>query len=296
MKFNLILTTCVSFFLFSANSFSQKNSEIQSDSLKYLKLVLDDGSKLSGVASSMDTDEIYLIKGSDTIKLLMENIKSIDIVKADQTYERKIGNVDLSKEKLYYYSRNGFDNESTVFRTNLLLQNSIAFKSNEKISITLGTIIHPRGIELNGLAQFNYGKHKFLHPYSSLGTTLRYGFLANNYLDLRQGFSLGNTEYYLNIELGVNYSLNTSSIEGLNYRLGFFYKVGKNLYLFMEHQKSAIALIKHFNCAGVHFKLKSLNGQIGIQNIYTKNNLQENSPVQGSLNGPLVRLIKPLGS
>lgn len=296
MKFKLILTTCVSFFLFSTNSFSQESNQIQNDSLKYIKLVFKDGSKLSGISSYMDSDELHLIKGSDTIKLSMDNIKFIEVINPKKTYKSSSVDVDLSKEKLYCYSRNGFDNQSTVFRTNLLLQNSISFKSNKKTSITLGMNIYPRGIELNGLAQFNYGNHKLLHPYSSLGTTLRFGFLANNYLDLRQGISLGNAENYLNIEMGINYSLNTSTIDGLNYRFGFFYKVGKNLYLFMEHQKSAIALIKNFNCAGVHFKLKSLNGQIGIQNIYTKNNLQENSPVKGSINGPLVRLIKPLGS
>ena len=82
---------------------------------------------------------------------------------------------------------------------------------------------------------------------------------------------------------------------GIPYECGFFYKVGNNLYVFMEHRQSARGLIKYHNSTGVQFKFKALNGQLGIQNIYTKNNLLDFNNVKGSLFGPMVRLMKPLG-
>lgn len=294
MKFRLIFTTCLSFFLFLGISFCQENTEIKKDSLKYLSVELNDGSKVSGLVISLDDKKIILLMGTDTLRLPFDMVKSFE-VNQNRKKANTVVRSDFNNEQLHYYSRTGFNPKSSLIKSNLIVQNSADFKIMDDFILSVGSNIFAKGVEVNAAGQINYGKSKFFHPYSTIGTVFRFGFLSNNAISFKQGFSLGSEENHLTLEAGLDYSPKTNSILGLNYRFGFLYKVGSNLYLFMEHQKSALGLIKYHNSAGFQFRLKSLNGQIGMQNIYTNTNLHDSSNIKGSLYGPLVRIIKPIG-
>lgn len=295
MKFKLILTTCVAFFLFLSISYAQDNPKKEIENLEFFKIILNNGSYLSGQLIEMNGNELSLKVDNDTILFSMENIKSINKISALNKSNSKKAGLDMKKEQLYYYANNGFDVKSTLYKSNLLLQNELLLKISNRLSFEISTIVYERGTELSGLFQINYGQSKLIHPYVSFGGGSRIGFSDDNFLDIRHGVTIGNAEAFLNLEIGGNYSIDRRSFIGINYEFGFFYKVGNNVYVFMEHRQSARGLIKYYNSSGVQFKFKALNGQLGIQNIYTKNNLLDFNNAKGSLFGPMVRLMKPLG-
>jgi hypothetical protein len=296
MKFKLILTTCFSFFLLAGSISAQEEKNTTPQEPKIYEIELFDGSKITAEVIKLDIDYLELKIVDRTVIIPMDKVKSTKNISKRPKVLAKTSDVKKQERALHYYAKNGFPAKTVLFKSNLLMQNSLSFKTSTNTSLELNVNVFPKGIEFCGLTRITYSNSKLFHPYLVLGVSSRFGFLDNNFIDLRHGISIGNNANFINLEAGINYSLNTSSLRGLNYEVGVFSQVGKNTYLFLEHKKSALGLIKYHNVAGVQFKLFRLNGQVGLQNIFTNNNLLDIGEARGSLFGPMVRLIKPLKS